>query len=67
MKLTVKVCIILHVGPTNAQNQDLRPLPDLFQCHEYNNGLRIGKQAFVEDRIFQGKHYYLDLREILIT
>ena len=67
MKLIIKVRIILHAEPTETQNQDLRPLLDLFRYNESNGGLRIGKRVSVENYIFQGKHYYLSLREFLIS
>ena len=46
VKLTVKVCLVLYIGPTVAQIQDLRPLPDLFRCYEFIGSLKIGKQSF---------------------
>ena len=67
MKLIVKICLILGVWPTGTQNQDPRPLLGLFRCHKSNGNFRIGKRAFVENHIFQGKHYCLDLRETSVT
>ena len=43
MKLIVKLYLVLHAGPIETQNQDLRPLPDLFRHHESNVSLRFGK------------------------
>ena len=31
MKLTIKICLILHAWPTGTQNQDLRALLDSFR------------------------------------
>ena len=67
LNLIIKVCIVLCARPTESQNQDLRPLSDLFWRHKSNRGLRIGKRTSVENRIFWGKHYYLDLLEISTT
>ena len=67
MKLTINVCLVFHVGPIGTQNQDLRPLPDLFRQCESNGSLRIGKRAFVENHIFRSKHYCLNLREISVS
>ena len=66
VKLIVKVCLILCTGLTGAWNHNLILLSDLFQHHKSNDRLRIDKQASVENRIFQCKHYYLGLCEILI-
>ena len=67
MKLTIKVCFILCAGPTETQNQDLRPFLESFQWHESNGDLKIRKRAFIDNRVFRGKHYCLDLREISVT
>ena len=66
MKLTIKVCLVLLVRPIGTRNQDLRALTDSFQHNEFNGNLRSGKQAFVENHIFRGKLYYLNLHEILV-
>ena len=67
MKLIVKTCIVFHVGPIRTRNQDLRLLSDSFRRHESNGSLRFDKRAYVENHIFRGKLYCLDLREISIT
>ena len=67
VKLTIKICLILRVGPTGTWNQDLRPFSNSFQCYESNVGIKIGKRASIENYIFRGKPYYLDLREISVT
>ena len=67
VKLTVKVYLILCAEPTGTRNQDPRPLSNSFQFQESNRGLRIGKQASIENYVFRGKPYYLDLCEILVT
>ena len=67
VKLTIKACLILRVGPTETHNQDVRPLLDSFRHHESNSSLRIDKRAFIENHIFCGKRYCLVLREISIS
>ena len=67
VKLKVKLCLILCASPTGTRNQDLRLLTDSFWHHESNGGLRFGKWASVENYIFRGKPYYLNLHEISIT
>ena len=67
VKLTVWYCLNLSARPTETRNQNLRPLPDLFQCHASNGSIRFDKQASVEKCIFRDKLDYLDLYEILIT
>ena len=52
MKLTVKVCLVLHTGPIGTQNKDPRPLLNSFRCHEPNGSLRIGKRASIKNYIF---------------
>ena len=65
-KLSIKICLILLVGPTETPNQNLRTLPSLVQSHKYNGGPRVGKWTSNRNHIFQGKHYCLSLREISI-
>ena len=67
MKLTVKACLILHAKSIEILNQDSRPLLDLFRHYESNSGRRIRKRAFVENYVFQGKNYCLNLGEISVT
>ena len=58
---------VLCAGPTGTQNQNLRPIPDSFRYHKSNGSLRVNKRAFVENRIFRGNYYCLDLHEFYIT
>ena len=59
-KMPIKVYLVLCSGPTETQNQNLRPLLNSFWGHKSNGSLRIGKQASIEKHIFWGKHYYLN-------
>ena len=43
VKNAIKICLVLRVRPTKSQNQNLRPLPNLFQFRKSNENLRIGK------------------------
>ena len=52
IKLTVKVCRILHTRPTGTQNQDSRSLLNSFRCHEFISDLINDKQAYSKNRIF---------------
>ena len=54
----------LRTGLTGTQNQKLRPVLDLFQCHKSNGGLGFFKQATVENLVFRGNYYYIHLRAI---
>ena len=63
----VKVCFVLRAEPTRTQNQNLRPLPDSFQCCESNGSLRIRKWDSVENCVFWDKHHCLVLHEISIS
>ena len=45
--------LVLRAGPTRTRNLKLRPLSDLFRCHEFNGGLRIGKKTFIENHVFE--------------
>ena len=63
-ELRVKICLVLCAGPTGTQNQDPRPLS---KPYESNSGLRIGKRAYIENHIFQCKHYCLNLHEISVS
>ena len=66
-KLIVKHCLVLRAGATETWNTDPRPLLNSFRGYKSIGDLRIGKQAFVENSIFWGKSYCLDLCEISIT
>ena len=46
VKLMVKLCLVLHARPTGTQNQDPKPLSDLFWCHKSNSSLRIWQTNF---------------------
>ena len=61
------LCLVLRVRPTGTWNQELRPLSNLFRCHEFNGSLRISKRDSVRNHVFQGKLFLLDLCETLIT
>ena len=73
-EIDFKVYFILCIGSTETQNQDLRPLSDSFRDHKSKYNLRIGKQAFVENRIFEVnnvisvcvKFQYLDIRRSVL-
>ena len=67
VKLIIRICLVLRARPIETQNQDLRPLSNSFRRHKSNGGLKIDKRASVKNRIFQDKHYCLDLRKILVT
>ena len=62
-KLSVKVCPVLCAKPIKIRP---RPLPNSFQHHEFNSGLKISKQASVENHIFRDMNYCLGLLKISI-
>ena len=45
VKLIVKICLVLRANPIGTQNQDPRPLPDLFWRYKSNGILKIDKWA----------------------
>ena len=63
----LKYFLILHIAPTGTRNQDLRPLLDSFHHDESNGSLRFDKRPSVQNYIFRGEPYCLDLHEISIT
>ena len=68
MKNVSLIYLVLHIGLLiGTRNQELRPLPNLFQCHESNGGIRISKRASVRNHVSRGKLNCLDLREFSIT
>ena len=61
-----KLCLVLCVGLIRNQNQKLRPLSDLFQCHNSSLSIRFVKQATIEMHSFRGNPYYIILYVILV-
>ena len=57
----------MHAKPTETQNQDPRPPPNLFRCYKSNDSPIFRKQVSVKNHVFRGKPNYLDLHEISIT
>ena len=66
-KMSIKVCLILCIGPTGTRNQNPTPLLYWFLCHAFNGSHRISKWTSVENCIIQCKHYCLSLRKISIS
>ena len=58
-KLPIKVCLIFYVELTKTQNQNLRPLLDLFWCHKPIAGFKFAKRTRLKSSFVKISHVAL--------